>query len=110
MPATCWAILPASNEFIAPFCPPTFAGLTVYAPAPNPPSEYCPASGPIPPEVVITFGDPAPERVTFETNRGVGDPPGFPYVTVPEIIALTAEMLPFSVELAGLPSFNVHAG
>src|SRR5204863_2708131 len=72
----------ASLEVIAPFGPPGLVGLTVYAPAPNPVSVYCPLvavmTGPTGGAPTVLLSD------TFFTNRGgVAGACTFPYVIVP---------------------------
>ena len=60
--------------------------------------------------VAITLVDPEPVIVTFDTKRGVGVPPAFPYVTVPLIVGANRVMLPFVTTLLGVPSLNANAG
>src|SRR5436190_8297449 len=72
----------ASLEVIDPFGPPGLVGLTVYAPAPNPVSVYCPLvavmTGPTAGAPAVLLSD------TFFTNRGgVAGACTFPYVIVP---------------------------
>src|SRR5436190_24285220 len=72
----------ASLEVIDPFGPPGLVGLTVYAPAPNPVSVYCPLvavmTGPTGGAPTVLLSD------TFFTNRGgVAGACTFPYVITP---------------------------
>lgn len=65
------------------FCPVVLDSETVYEPAPNPVSKYCPANAPGGAVVVNTLGEPDPVTVAFEMN--FGGAAALPYATVPLI-------------------------